>query len=57
MRRRSGRHTSAWWPRAPAIPVLGSERAVRIEGAVDALAVGRAALPALLEDLLRPAVA
>ena len=38
-----------------ATPALGAERVARIEGAVDALAVDRSALPALLEDLLQPA--
>ena len=37
-----------------AVPVLGAEPTARIERAVDALASDRAALPALLDDLLRP---
>ena len=37
-----------------AAPVLGAECAARIERAVDVLASDRAALPALLADLLRP---
>ena len=40
-----------------ATPVLGAERAARIERAVDALAIDPAALPALLDDLLQPALA
>jgi 2-methylcitrate dehydratase PrpD len=40
-----------------ATPALGAERAERIESAVDALAVDRTALPALLEELFQPAVA
>lgn len=36
-----------------AVPVLGAERARRIERAVDGLAEDRAALPALLDELLR----
>ena len=41
--------------RAFAEPVLGVARARRIERSVDALAVEREALPALVADLLRPA--
>jgi len=37
-----------------AVPALGEARAVRIERAVDRLALDPAALPALLEDLLQP---
>ena len=40
-----------------AAPVLGAERAARIERAVDALVADSAAFPALLADLLQPAVA
>ena len=43
--------------RALAIPVLGAERALRIEQAVDRLALDPSALPTLLEELLQPAVA
>ncbi len=42
--------------RALATPVLGVERASRIEHAVDRLALEPSALPTLLEELLRPAV-
>lgn len=38
-----------------AVPVLGAQRAARIEGAVAALAVLPSALPMLLEELLQPA--
>lgn len=40
--------------RSFAEPVLGAPRAARIEQAVDALADDHAALPALVEELLRP---
>lgn len=40
-----------------ATPVLGVERASRIEQAVDRLALEPSALPTLLEELLQPAVA
>ncbi len=41
--------------RALAEPVLGSERAARIEQAVGSLAADHEALPALLTELLQPA--
>jgi 2-methylcitrate dehydratase PrpD len=37
-----------------AIPILGVERATRIEHAVDSLATSDRTLPPLLADLLRP---
>ena len=40
--------------RSLAEPVLGSARTLRIERSVDALADDQSALPALIEDLLRP---